>query len=139
MHGLEEFIDPYDNGILWYPIPGFRGYEYNFTLKSIRSLKNLSRFPYGCLLKSTNNKEYTLTDNNNCRVKISINDIEKIIKNNPAVIPVYTYQVNYFNRRNSRAFIKPDEAPKHGKLINKPKPVRKEPISDFGFEFSTID
>ena len=75
----------FDNDI-WYMIPGFNGYEIN-KFKQIRSFKNYRVFPRGYLIKTYRDrkgKHYIhLTDNNNIRRKMYIDDLWTLVQKDP--------------------------------------------------------
>ena len=47
---VQNFINPYDQNIWWYYIPGFNGYEISNT-GIVRSMKHYKKYPFGILIK----------------------------------------------------------------------------------------
>ena len=72
---------------MWYRIPGYNGYEYNFDNKVVRSLKNFKVNPMGKLIKKYEddygNHYYKMSNMQNEVEKVYIDEIEALIKNDP--------------------------------------------------------
>ena len=72
------------NNDIWYCIPGYNGYEYNED-GLVRSMKFFNIYPHGQLLKSHSDKVgsfYYMSNNQNERKKVYIDEIEKLIASN---------------------------------------------------------
>lgn len=67
----------------WYRIPGYNGYEYNFEHKVVRSIKNFNVNPYGRLIKQYKGGYYILSNMQNEREKVYIDEIEAMINGDP--------------------------------------------------------
>ena len=133
---------------IWYDIPGFNGYQIS-NYYFIRSFKYRNKHPYGILVSPKRSKEkniynpfhymgtvedrenviYELSDNDNMRIEISMQEIINI-----SIRPgVMTYRTCYVipkteTSRNSRMWINQDPeltAKKKG-LVRKSVPVNKK-------------
>lgn len=105
---VEQFYDPYDTSIVWYLIPGFNGYEIN-NLKSIRSFKYYHKYPLGIMVPMTKDNIVIISDDNNIRRKMKVDDlynmaIEYQNKEYPYGYPHTTLSVQH-NPRNNRTFL----------------------------------
>ena len=93
---MDSTID-YAN-LTWYRIPGYNGYEYNYDNKIVRSLKNYKKDPIGKLIKkrtdSHGNYYYEMSNAQNKRVKLYLNQIEGLIEAEPRKVAVGTFSTN---------------------------------------------
>lgn len=134
-----EVFGEYDDQ-LWFDIPGFPAYQLS-NKGYVRSFKKKYKHPYGTILTPRNTKSngivFELTDKNNISRRIGLSEIERIADRSEAY---YTNEVNMYDpnqsARNKRAFINfnnksLDEIP--GKIVRKPKPIRKEDCEIYHF------
>lgn len=126
---IDIVINIFDPNILWFDIPGYRGYEVS-TLGHIRSMKHFKKYPYGILIKPTSIADpkdpiYELSDNNNNRVRIHYSEIAKLANSNRNY-PRSTMSTDYMSRNKfvkneSGAYVKVYNGRKRGSAkIRKP-------------------
>lgn len=116
---VENFIDPLDQNIWWYYIPGFNGYEISNT-GIVRSMKHYRKYKFGILIKPkeiTNIIElftvqypeltYELSDNNNERKVIKRSELQYLASKNPYHVQGYPRRtiITDIAPRNQRVFI----------------------------------
>lgn len=81
-----EKVLGFDPNRIWYQIPNFPGYEISND-NYVRSMKHFNKYPYGILLKPTVTKsgliKYQLSDYRNKRITISLNEIIRLIHEDP--------------------------------------------------------
>jgi len=110
---------------LWYDIPGFNGYQIS-NAYHVRSFKYKNKYPFGVLIMPDKNNNFELSDNDNMRIKISLQEIiDKSIYKGAIEYP--TYYINQISR-NKRLGINQDPiltAQKKG-LVRKSVPVNKQ-------------
>jgi hypothetical protein len=85
------------DNLIWYRIPGYNGYEYNFENEVVRSIKNYKVNPIGKLIKKytdNNGNYYYMSNMQNERCKVYISDIINLINSAPNKIAVNTYSTN---------------------------------------------
>lgn len=109
----------------WYYIPGFRGYELSND-GYIRSTKNFNVYPYGMLLKPVSkkgNNTFVLSNDNNERVRISIDKIKELVKNDNFFRADYPRPtlINNISSRNQQAFIKRQPKPQPSNEVFMPR------------------
>lgn len=112
---VEKVFDVASDAQLWYQIPGFNGYEmsdYGF----VRSMKFFQRAPVGILIKPDKKEYYTLSNNNNDRIKISRMDLWDLVCNNPNPHPSYPRRTNQTDcySRNRRMFLADQDVTMYG-------------------------
>ena len=120
---VETVVDINRQDILWYEIPGYRGYELSNT-GLVRSMKHYKRYPYGIILEKQDKDIYVLSNADNQRVRVSMAEIVNLVKNDPHRYAKYTFQVNRASR-NPREFVHREVK----KLDQTPRP----------FQFKVID
>ena len=120
---VENLIDINRFDVLWYDIPGYRGYQLCSNNKLVRSLKHHKKYPYGIIIEN-NNGNFILSDSNNNRVKVSLEEIKKLVKENPNKKGYHTWEIDHFSR-NPREFVHKEVK----KLDQTPRP----------FQFNIID
>lgn len=122
----EAVFNVYDSTPIWYDIPGFPGYQVSFLYGTyVRSFKRYKVYPFGTLIKyNTTNNCYTLTNDNNQSIKLSIQEIHELVNDNK-IIPVATNCV-ITKGRNNRMSIIPDANTSVGKIVSKPRELRKD-------------
>lgn len=100
---------------LWWRIPGFNGYEMS-DYGYIRSMKYFQRLPFGMLIKFDNNEYYTLSDDNNDRIKVHRMDLWDLVVTNPYTEPGYPRSTNQTDcySRNRRMFLADQDLPLYG-------------------------
>ena len=123
--GIEDYIDPLSQNILWYYIPGFNGYEISNT-GIVRSMKHYKRYPYGMLIrpkeisnplelftKSFPELTYELSNNNNERKIIKRSELQYLAQNNQYAVQGYPRRtfVTDISSRNIKCFVQ-----KHHKI-----------------------
>lgn len=116
---VENFIDPLDQNIWWYYIPGFNGYEISNT-GIVRSMKHYRKYKFGILIKpkEINNiielftvpyseLTYELSDNNNERKVIKRSELQYLASSNPYHVQGYPRRtiITDIAPRNQRIFI----------------------------------
>lgn len=105
----------FDENRLWYYIPGFNGYEVSND-GYIRSMKHFRKYPFGILLSPLRTKkgkllqplQYELSNNNNDRIIVTLEEIINLAANNPHYTTGYprkTYVTDNASR-NQRCTIK---------------------------------
>ena len=82
---------------LWYRIPSYVGYEYNFVTRQIRSFKNYNKYPYGYILKVDSDGKWTLTNLKTKRVKVSEEEVISLIRQEAEGRPVQPVTTNTTN------------------------------------------
>ena len=87
--------------MIWYMINGFNGYEIN-EKGEVRSMKMMWKNP-GHLLK-LNNGKYTLTNNENKRVRISPQELLDIVFNSGNELKPRSEEAVYLGGRNKRLY-----------------------------------
>ena len=130
MLGVEQVIDIYDKNIIWFRIPGYPGYEISNT-NYIRSFKSRKKYPYGTLVKWDKKGNVIISNSNNIRVKLSIEEIWSIVKHNPEVI-VNTIDTQNTSR-NPFCTVNTNAEVEVGKVAAKPKVTTKEEASFVDF------
>ena len=128
---VDQLFDVYNDDQLWYYIPGFNGYEIS-NKGFVRSMKMFNQYPYGtlvqCQISKKDGKQYfTISSNNNERIKISADELWNKAMNNPRKIcgyPRSTCSIDKYSR-NQRCFIKPEKTTGSGH----PKPLNREELS----------
>lgn len=120
---VERLVDINDFSVLWYDIPGYRGYQLCNKADLVRSLKHHKKYPYGLIIERKNNC-FTLSDSNNNRIKVNLDEIKKLVKENPDKKGYHTWQIDHFSR-NPREFV--HKEPKV-QLDQTPKPFKFIPI-----------
>lgn len=137
---VNNIFDPYDVSIIWYPISGFPGYEASIVNQQlyVRSLKMFRKYPFGDLIYPGNSNKYQLSNFNNQRVFVSI---QEVLDNMDKSDPRSTYIVDTSKSRNKRMGIMCVESPKVGTIVKDPKPVRKKTESSKYFmpKFTIVD
>lgn len=135
---IDQLWNIHDNGFFgWYDIYGFNGYQISFEQNSknhfIRSYKFKNQYPFGILILPKNKDTiinhnpkmviYQLSDNDNMRIEISLDDILKIVNKNHNAYPYSTAYIphQFQSSRNKRMCI--DQDPE--KTANKKGLVRK--------------
>ena len=111
VYPTENVVNIYDESILWYKIPGFPSYEISNN-GYLRSFKSAYKYPYGTILNyyHKNGNYFILTDKNNSRYKLTVDDIWNIInKSTEKEPPVFGYQVMVINPRNQRFMLLPNK------------------------------
>lgn len=125
---IEQVFDIFGDAQLWYPIQGFNGYEIS-NHGNVRSMKNFKKYQFGTLCRHRNNV-YELSNNNNERIRIHVEELWKL-----AVEYMKTFRVSYpigtcvtnIGSRNKRMFIDFEKVSKPKKYrTRKPIPIRKE-------------
>lgn len=116
---VENFINPLDQNIWWYYIPGFNGYEISNT-GIVRSMKHYRKYKFGILIRPkevTNPMElftntyseltYELSDNNNERQVIKRSELQYLASTNPYHVQGYPRRtiITDIASRNQRIFI----------------------------------
>ena len=123
---VDQVFYPYDHSIIWYPITGFPGYEATITTSGqlfVRSLKQFKKFPFGDLIYPNSSSVYQLSNYNNQRVNVSINEVLSCMdKTNGR----YTDTIDRYKARNKRMGIMCVDSPEVGKIVKEPKPIRKK-------------
>lgn len=110
---------------MWHYIPGFRGYELSDD-GYVRSTKNFNVYPYGMLLRPVSSKggnTFMLSNDDNKRVKISVEQLKELVKNDKfkhAGFPRATL-LNNASSRNQQAFVKKEPKPKPSDKIFMPR------------------
>lgn len=119
MVAVDKVINIYDSRILWFRIPGFPGYEISNTHHYVRSFKSRKRYPYGTLVQwAGKNRDYiVLTNSNNQRVKLTLDDILKLTHGQ---IGYKTFEVQNTSR-NPLCGIDTNATSEVGKIVAKPK------------------
>ena len=125
---VENYFNLNDTTAFWYDIPGYPGYQLGKLFDGsvcIRSFKKYKQFPYGNLIKPTNNiidgrHTFILTNSNNKRVELSVT---KLLELSEKSIPVPSYIV-IDKGRNNRIGILPEQEDNNGKVIKNPTPIR---------------
>lgn len=79
---VEQVVNINDPTIIWYRIPGFPGYEICRSNYYVRSFKSRKKYPFGTLVKWNKDNTITLTNRNNQRVKLTMEQIEQLLKEN---------------------------------------------------------
>lgn len=76
---IEQAINPTDDTLLWYHLEGYNGYELSSN-GMIRSMKHYKKYPCGILIRPISKKGnvYELSNNNNERVRLTIEEIKDI-------------------------------------------------------------
>lgn len=121
---VEHVMDVFDENRVWFYIPNYNGYELSND-GYIRSMKHWRKYPFGLIIRPDKNGYYELSNNQNKRVKVKMEEILELIKNNPYHVTGYprkTYMVDR-SSRNQAYFIKdkqpkpqPDNTVKHAKF-----------------------
>ncbi len=122
---VHQVFSPQDYSIIWYPITGFPGYEASIISSGqlfVRSLKQYKKYPFGDLIYP-NNGIYQMSNYNNQRVNVSIQDVLDCMDRANGR---HTDVVDGPKSRNKRAFIKVVDSPEVGKVVKEPKPLRKK-------------
>lgn len=117
MIAVEQVIDLRDSNIIWFRIPGFPGYEISNT-NYVRSFKSRKKYPYGTLVKWSKGN-IILSNRNNQRVKLTLEEIWSIIKSEPDC-KCHTWEVQNTSR-NPMAGIDTEAEVTVGDLVQKPK------------------
>ena len=117
MVAVEQVIDLRDSNMLWFRIPGFPGYEISNT-NYIRSFKSRKKYPYGTMVK-WNKEGIILSNRNNQRVKLTLQEIWSVVKSEPERI-CHTWEVQNTSR-NPMAGIDTEAEVAIGDLVQKPK------------------
>ena len=105
---VESVLNPYDPSILWYPIPGYNGYEISNT-GYLRSQKHYHRYPCGILIRPKTQGEdpvFNLSDDNNNRVDVHLSELKNLAYNNPRGILPRGTLVADSSSHNDRRFVK---------------------------------
>lgn len=119
---VEEVLNIYDMNRVWYPVYGYNGYEVSND-KIVRSMKHYKKYPYGLLIKPIKDTDnYVLSDDNNCRKTLSVEEIYQLGITNP-----FNKSSNYprptamtdGNPRNDRHFIKKEKLQRDPQLDKK--------------------
>ena len=98
MKALEEVINMYDSNILWGDLsPQFRGYQLSNT-GLVRSLKFPNKYRFGAYIEAKKDGIYQLSDNNNRPTRVSINDLDSIVKTTGG----YRIPSQYVQNKNTR-------------------------------------
>lgn len=89
---LETVLD-INHPRLWYYIPGYNGYEVSDD-GYVRSMKHFKRYPYGLLIQAKVGKKsgeiyFEMSDDNNIRKRVSLNEIKHRAANNQYTIGNY--------------------------------------------------
>ena len=123
---VQNYIDPNNQDILWYYIPGFNGYEIS-NIGIIRSMKHHKKYPFGMIIKpkEVNNiielftkqfddLTYELSDNNNKRQIVKVSEIKQLAFSNTHHVKEYPRKTIVTDRssRNISCFVKRDEPDK---------------------------
>ena len=132
MISVEQAVNINDPTIHWFRIPGFPGYEISNT-NYVRSFKSRKKYPYGTLVK-WNKGSIELSNRNNQRVKLTLNEIMELIKTEPECV-CHTWEVQNTSR-NPMAGIDADAIVTVGEVVHKPK-VRNSEDHKF-VDFSNI-
>ena len=105
----ETVVNIYDPNILWYIIPGFPGYQIS-TNGYLRSFKSARKYPFGIILEyyHKDGQYFNLSDQNNGRYKLSIDDIWNII-NKTDIRGTFGYDTSASQPRNSRMRVIPNK------------------------------
>lgn len=134
---VEQIFYPHDYSITWYPITGFPGYEATIIPSGqlfVRSLKQFKKFPFGDLIYP-NNSVYQMSNYNNQRVNVSINEVvENMDKDNGRP----TDRIERFKARNKRMGIMCVDSPDVGKVVKNPKPLRRKQDKEYFMPKFTI-
>lgn len=131
----ESVVNLNDPNILWYIIPGFPGYQIS-TNGYLRSFKSAKKYPFGIILEyyHKDGRYFNLSDQNNSRYKLTVEDIWFII-NKTDIRGTFGYDVSMFRARNSRMGVipnKPNEDPHlESKRVksHKTRPIRMDGIN----------
>lgn len=110
MTPVEQVFNPNTDTQLWYYIPGFNGYEIS-DQHIVRSMKHYRQYPFGILLGGKSIIEnsqivdilYTLSNNQNQRVKVSGEELWRLAMDNPdkpSSYPRRTFQTDISSRNN---------------------------------------
>ena len=91
---IEDVFDVNDTSRLWYDIPGYNGYQLSND-NYVRSMKHYKKYPFGILLKCGSNGRYQLSNSQNKRVEVSLEEIKTLVDNNEhsKAYPYHTSEV----------------------------------------------
>lgn len=112
---VEQAVNINDPTIHWFRIQGFPGYEICKDRNLVRSFKSRKKYPYGTLVK-WNNNTITLSNRNNQRVKLTMQQLLELADTTPCK----TYEVQNTSR-NPLCGIDTNEIPEVGKVVAQPK------------------
>lgn len=114
---LETVLDINDDRV-WFYIENFNGYEVSND-GYIRSMKHFNEYPFGMLLRpastsKTRGDKFILTNDNNERVGVYVNDLIELAKNDKYIRAGYPRRtcVSDPSSRNQKAFIKRQQVSK---------------------------
>lgn len=119
---IEEVLNVYEPRS-WYSIPGYRGYEVSND-HYVRSMKHFKKYPFGIMItpknKGSNNPIFTLSNDNDVRISISLSEIIDLVNNNPIEVgyPRATIITNRSSRNLSIVKKKPSFSPDNKNYIH---------------------